>query len=428
MKNKILKSIVGVVILALFSQSCYQDVEPTRMEEYLNAPDYTPTWNDDFQDLENFEKMPDDGDVFFPYYYQITDKPGALVYRNSAGIKVEAYAGGWDQRFIRTGFEVNGDFEIEVKLHIVQGTGDAAWQKAGIIVGDIGSGVPNFWLSLENPVELNNGRVNRFLPGAATEWLNMDEGNFSVFDWQIIKAVRTGNTLMIYRNGNEILSYTDDLVLNINGKVGISAEALSAEYEYLMVNGVTDDFADLDDVAMGNWINLDQYNTVGGIPSVWTTTENGVNVVAADGWNHRLVTDNVITQGQNFTAEIKLKWNNSNSRYPKAGLLIGELGNDAPNLIFGFDNNVDTNEGHSVVKFIKGRPSGEWSNIIPSPYNISEWHTLRITRIDDSMYMYIDGIRTYFEKGAHISALQGKLGLIAEGCDADMEYLSYSAD
>jgi hypothetical protein len=416
---KILKITLSIALVAFFMQSCLDIyTDPTYMEDYLVAPEYTPDVTYDASDLYGWDRLPGDGEEYYPNIYQVTNKPGSMIYRKSYGIRFDAYGGWWDQRFYRTGFDVNGDFEIEFKVRIVQGTGDAFWQKAGIFVGDIGGNPANLWLSLENPVEPNNGRVNRYIPGSNPEWLNLDEGNFSVFDWQVIKAVRTGNNLKIYRNGNMILDYTNNLVNNINGKVGISAEALSGEYEYLTVNGVKDDFTDMD-----NWANLDKIPVLP--PSKWTLNDTILNVVASYGWHHRAVGE--VVSGD-FTIETKVRMNSTNSRYPKAGIMIGELGDDAPSLIYAIDANVDVNNGNSVVKFFPGRPGGEWSNVVPNDFNSNDWHSLRLDKIGDVMYVYVDGVRVFFEKGHYISNISGKMGLLVEGCDADFEFVSYKAN
>ncbi|MEN8248782.1 MAG: hypothetical protein ABFS32_07600 [Bacteroidota bacterium] len=437
MKN-IFKSIVGVVVLTMFMQSCMEYVDPTKMEDYLAAPEFTPDMSYDKDAMIAWDDILNDGEEYFPYSYQITNKPGSMIYRKNYGIRFDAYGGWWDQRMLRTGFDVEGDFEIEFKGRIVQGTGDAVWQKGGIIVGDLGGSPSAMWLSLENPFEANKGRVCKYMPGVPSddndpnlngEWVWwLDEGNFNQFEWQVIKAVRVGNTLTLYRNGIEIYTETNDWVNNINGHVGLSVEALSFDFEYLTVNGVTENFADTDNLTLieDNWYNLDLIPDMA--PSVWETTEEGLNVIARYGWNHRRVSDVTIAQGQDFTAEIKVRLNEGNARFPKAGLMLGDLGNDSPGFIFGLDNNVDVNEGNSAVKFIRGRPGGEWSNIIPSQFDISKWHVLRVSRIGDSMYLYIDGNRVYFEKGTHIGIIEGTLGLLVEGCDADIEYVSYKFD
>lgn len=404
---------IGIFVVALFMQSCekmtYSD--PTHMEDYLAAPEFTPDLVQDKDDMIEWERLEGDGESgYFPYIYQITDKPGSMIYRKDYGIRFDAYGGWWDQRTVRTGFEVNGDFEIEFKMRIVEGTGDAVWQKAGIIVGDVGGDPAKLWLSLENPIDPDLGRINRFIPGASPKWFQIDKGNFSVFDWQVIKAVRTGNTLKIFRNGTEVDSYTNDLVANINGKVGLSAEALSADYEYIMVNGVKDDFTDMD-----NWENLDKTAVIP--PSEWTVTEESLNVVARYGLNHRAMWDAV---PENFTTEFKIKIDNPNSSSPKAGILVGELGDGVPECYVGLDFEGDNN---SVVKYINGKsviklksPAGEFS--------VKNWHTIRVSKLQDELFLYLDGVRIHFEKGSHITNIQGKLGVFVEGCEADFESVS----
>ena len=417
---KLIKITLSIALVAFFMQSC-EDIytDPTYMEDYLEAPVFTPDNIYKAKDLFEWDKLPNDGeDEYYPYIYQVTNKPGSMIYRKGYGIRLDAYGGWWDQRSIRTGFEVNGDFEIEFKARIVSGTGDAVWQKGGIIVGDIGGAPANLWLSLENPVEVNHGRVNRFIPGSEIEWFNMDEGNFSVFDWQVIKAVRVGNTLSIYRDGNLIDTYTHESVGNINGKVGISAEALSVEYEYLTVNGNKDDFTNMD-----NWSNLDKIPVVP--PSEWTLNDTILNVVASYGWNHRAV--NGVIPGD-FTVETKVRINSTNSTYPMVGIMVGELGDGVPAFIYSLDANKDINNGSSVTKYFPARPGGEWSSIVPNDFNSKDWHTLRLRKVNDVMYVYVDGVRQSFEKGDYISNISGKIGLFAMGCDADYEYVSIKAE
>ncbi len=418
---KKLKYILIAGIALFLMQSCDKDKysDPTRMEDYLVAPEYTPDWTETFSNLNDWSKLENDGEVFFPYYYQITGKPTSMIYRTNTGIKFVSVDQGWDQRCIREGFDVNGDFEIEFKGRIVQGTGNAVWQKGGIIVGDIGADPAKLWLSLENPIEAANARVCRFISGAPVEWKwDIDHHNFSQYEWQIVKAVRIGNTLTIYRNGVQVYTETGAYVTTINGKVGLSTEQLSFEYEYIMVNGVKDDFSDLDKADMGNWSNLDQKQTETAPPSVWTI-DDGLNISSLAGWHHRAV-KNVVDA--NFTAEIKLKLNSSISAYPKVGLMVGDLGGGVPALLVGIDNNSDVNDGNAIVKFLNG-----WANIVPPNINIKQWNVIRITRIDDSIFIYFNENRIYYEKGSHITAISGMLGILSEGCDADIEYISYKA-
>lgn len=419
------------IVVVLGIQSCekmtYSD--PTHMEDYVGAPEFTPDFIDNFTDFSNwsYNEEVDEG------YYSITNEVGANIFPMDFGVRFEA-GGHWcDQRVERKGFVISEgeDFNIEFKMRLVKGTGDAAWQKSGIFIGEpknpedsttaTGNDKVTLWLTIENPFEANRGRVNRCIHPVPhdAEWFNMAEGQFDQFDWHVIRATRTNrNVLTIYLDGTEINKLTDPAVETISGKVGLSGEVVSGDFEYLTVNGVTDDFSD-----MSIWWPLD--NNVKKA-TAWTINDVGLNVVAPDGWNHRAVADVVVAQ--DFTAEIKVKWNSSSSRFPKAGLFVGDLGGDAPSLVLGLDNNVDVNNGNSIVKFIQGHPESEWYNAVPQNFDISQWHILRARRIGDSMYMYIDGVRFYFETGAHISNIHGKFGILAEGCDVDIEYISFKAE
>ncbi len=417
---KILKITLSIALVAFLMQSCeniYTD--PTYMEDYLVAPEFTPDVTYDASDLYEWDRIPGDGEEYYPFIYQVTNKPGSMIYRKSYGIRFDAYGGWWDQRAIRTGFEVDGDFEIEFEGRMVAGTGDAVWQKGGVFVGDIGGADFKYMVSLENPFEPASGRVCRFLPGTQDVWTWwLDQGNFNQFDWQVIKTVKSGNTLTIYRNGNKIWEETNAQVGTIKGKVGIYAEALSFEYKYVKVNGVVDDFTNMD-----NWSNLDKIPVLP--PSEWTLNDTILNVVASYGWNHRATGD--VVSGD-FTIEAKVKMNSTNSPFPKAGIMIGQLGGDAPSLIFAIDANPDVNNGNSVVKFFPNRPGGEWQNIIPNDFDSNDWHLLRMRKVGNVMYVYVDGVRVFFEKGDYISNINGKMGLIVEGCDADFEYVSIKAE
>ena len=424
---KTFKIIIGVFIVALFLQSC-EDIysEPTRMEDYLAASEFTPDWTDVLSTMDNWETLPNDGVAsYFPYSYEVTGKPGSVIKRTAEGIRFDAYGGWWDQRFIREGFDIaaNTDFEIEMKLHIVAGTGDATWQKGGLIIGDIGGADPIMWFSLENPLEPNNGRVNMLCPKAGLNWFNMDEGNFSVFDWQILKVTRVGDILTIYRNGVEINTVTAPDVSSISGKVGFSAEALSAQYEYLMVNGVKDDFSDLDNENMGNWTNLNQHPNAEGGPAVWTPSADGLNVVALVGWNHRAMKENLMVT-ESFTCEFEVSLNNPTGDSPKAAVMIGELGNNVPELVVGLDLEGGN---HSVVKFLNGK---SWIKLQSpeGPINVQQFHKIRVTKNKDELFVYIDGNRAHYEKGDYVANIQGRLGVLVEDCEADFKSISYKAD
>lgn len=408
---------LSVAILALFMQSCEKMTysEPTRMEDYIVAPEYTPDLTQNPSELNSWEKLNEDGEgTYFPYIYRITDKLNSMLYRKDYGIRFDAYDGGWGQRVHNNNFEVNGDFEIEFKGRIVQGTGDAVWQKGGVFIGELGDAPAKLWLSLENPAEPENGRICRFIPGAPTEWWwDIDHHNFSQFEWQVIKAVRIGNTLTIYRNGVQVATESGDYVTTLNGKVGLSTEALSFEYEYITVDGVKDDFTNMD-----NWTPLDKIPVLG--PSEWTLKEESLNVVARYGWNHRRMSEIVVPE--NFTTEFEIKINDVNASYPKAGIMIGELGDAVPELLVGLDLEGGNN---SVVKFINGQP---WIKL-KSPegdIDVKSYHTIRVTKNADELFVYIDGNRAHYEKGAHVANIQGKLGIMAEGCEADFKSLSYT--
>lgn len=413
---------VIAVLLAFFMQSCekMEYADPTYMEDHLQAGEFTPDWTNNLATMDDWEILPNDGEAFAPYWYEITNKTGSIIKRTGNGINFDAYGGWWDQRFFRDGFDITPgtDFEIEVKFHIVAGTGDAVWQKGGLIIGAPGGSEPQMWLSLENPFEPNNGRVNIFCPPADTFWFNMDEGNFSVFDWQVLKVTRTGNTLTIYRNDNVINTITGANVPSISGKVGMSAEALSAEYEYLMVNGVKDDFSDLDNPDMGNWSNLNQHNVTPEPPSIWTPSDIGLHVIAKQGWNHRAMRDMV---SGDFTTEFKVKVYNPEGLTSRAGIIVGELGNDAPSMIVALNN---TNGGNSVTKIV----GGVLGNFSTPGLNVNDWQTIRVQKIGDNLYIYVDGIRAYYEKGVGIENIYGRLGMYVEGCEAEFEFISYSAD
>lgn len=417
------KITLGAVLLAFFMQSCEQIeyADPTHMEDYVTAKEFTPDWTDNLTTMDDWETLPNDGESYAPYWYEITNKPGSIIKRTGNGINFDAYGGWWDQRFIREGFDIaaNTDFEIEVKLHIVAGTGDAVWQKGGLIIGDIGGSDPIMWFSLENPLEPNNGRVNLFCPPADTFWFNMDEGNFSVFDWQVLKVTRTGNTLKIYRNDIEINTITAPNVSTINGKVGLSAEALSVEYEYLMVNGVKDDFSDLDNPDMGNWSNLNQHEVTPEPPSVWTPGTDGLHVIAKEGWNHRAMGEEMVSG--DFTTEFKVKVYSPEGLTSRAGIIVGELGNDPPSMIVALNN---TNGGNSVTKLVGG-VLGSFST---PGLNVNSWQTIRVQKVGDNLYIYIDGIRAFYEKGAGVANISGRLGMYVEGCEAEFEFISFKAD
>ncbi|MCK5788621.1 MAG: hypothetical protein KAH32_06460, partial [Chlamydiia bacterium] len=357
------------------------------------------------------------------YSYQVTALPGSDITRNGEGIKFDAYGGWWDQRVVREGFDIapNTDFEIEVKLHLVAGTGDAAWQKGGIIIGDIGGAEPVMWFSLENPVEPNNGRVNMFCPKAGLTWHNMDEGTFSVNDWQVIKVIRTGSTLTIYRNGTEINSVTTADIPAISGKVALSAEALSVQYEYLKVNSDKDDFSDLDNKDQTTWTNLDQHEVEKPKVTVWTPTPDGLNVVAYAGWNSRAMFTNITSVPESFIYEFEVRLTNPNGDFPKASIMVGELGNVVPELLVGLDLEGGNN---SVVKFINGKP---WIKL-QSPegeIDVKQFHKIRVTKNKDELFVYIDGNRAHYEKGDHINNIQGRLGIQVENCEADYKFVSF---
>lgn len=371
--------------------------------------------------MDSWTRLDGDGEDYFPYYYQITNLPGSMIYRRDYGIRFDAYGGGWGQRTLRNGFEVNGDFEIEFKGRIVQGTGDAVWQKGGVFVGDVGEAPPKLWLSFENPIEPANARICRYIPGGNPEWKwDIDHHNFSQYEWQVVKAVRVGNTLTIYRNGNQVYTETAAYVSQINGTVGLMTEALSFEYEYLTVDGVKEDFTNLDNANTTNWLNLDQLTTT--TPSTWTTTNEGLQVTAQNGWNHRAVMQPV---SQNFTVEFKVKVSNPIGTNPKAGIMLGDLGDGVPNLILGLDH---YDGGSSIVKYIPGRTGGEWHNFSTSGLDVTKWQTIRLKKVDNAIYIYLDGIRVYFEQGSYINNLQGNLGIIVEACTADFEFVSFKEE
>ncbi len=174
-----------------------------------------------------------------------------------------------------------------------------------------------------------------------------------------------------------------------------------------------------------NFTTLDTWSPLEAVvetPSTWTTDDNGLHITAIGGWNHRAVKDDLPT---NFTVEYKVKMGNPTGSFPKAGIIIGDLGSVVPNLILGLDH---ASGGSSVVKFIPGRAGGEWHNFGISGFDVTKWQTIRLKKDGDAIYIYNNGMRVYFEQGDHINNIQGKLGLFAESCDADFEFISFKED
>ena len=397
---KILKLVLAISIVAILTQSCEDQADATYMEDYLIAEEFTPTWKDEFPDINAWTKLDNDGDDM-----KLGNDANATWEKGDNGLNVEA-AGGWHHRIIRD--EITGDFTVEFKIKM--NSSNSEYPKAGIFVGETGGDAPKLWLSLDN----NGGghSVAKFLPGSTNgDWYNFGVDGFDCYQWQVIKAVKEGNKFTVYINDAEVLTEEGDYVANIVGKFGLSVEGCNADIEYVSVNGWTDNFE-----------NFDKWEPKASPSSTWTTNNDGLHVVALGGWHHRIFKETVPA---NFTVEYKVKLDNPNSTYPKAGLVIGELGKDAPSFILGLDH---FDAGHSIVKFIQGRPRDEWQNFGVPDLDVKKWQTIRLKRVDNAIYIYMDSERVYFEQGDYITSIQGKLGLYVEGCDADFEFISYKED
>ena len=394
---KILNYILVISFVAIFMQSCEERADATYMDDFLVAEEFIPIWTDEFADISNWSKIENDGEEM-----RLGNDPDASWEKGTFGLNVQA-AGGWNHRIIRD--EIVGDFTVEFKIKLNSTSSD--YPKAGIFVGDIGDVAPKLWLALDN---WGGGNLLvKFLPGSVNnDWHNFGVPGFDCYQWQVIKAVKEGNKFTVYINGEEVTTEEGAYVADIAGNFGLSVEGCNADIEYVSVNGWTENFE-----------NFDNWQPKAEPASTWITDNDGLHVTARSGWHHRLVRETVPT---NFTVEYKVKLDNPTSAYPKAGLFIGELGDGVPNLILGLDH---YDGGSTVVKFIAGRPGGEWHNFGVSGMDVKKWQTIRLKKIDNAIYIYMDGIRVYFEQGDHIENIQGKLGLFAEGCQADFQFVSF---
>jgi hypothetical protein len=191
--------------------------------------------------------------------------------------------------------------------------------------------------------------------------------------------------------------------------------------DYLSAGEFTPDWTDNFET-MDRWERLENDGEDQGLASVWTPSEKGLNVVARSGWNHRAMWEQV---PDNFTVEFKIKMGEVEGEFPKAGIIIGELGGDAPKMILGLDNHNNTS---TIVKFIQFRPDSEWANLSVPELNVHKWQVLRLKKEGENIYIYLNGIRVYYEKGGYIANIHGRLGLFVESSVCDYEFISYKAD
>jgi len=402
--NKIIKYTLALGFIGFLTQSCEKQADATYWEDYYTPPvpptpeEFTPDWSDSFSNFDKWETLVNDGEGEI----KLGNDPDATWTQSDNGLNVVAL-GGWHHRITAT--QVKDDFVAEIKIRI--NSSNADFPKAGLFVGNIGGDVPRMWLGLDNWGGTNS--VYRFVPDGP-EWANFGPEDFDVHQWQVLKITKVGSKLSVFING--ILSHEleDDAVLKIEGNIGLSVEGADVDVAYFRVNNFYDDF-----------MNLDAWGPKPSPASTWSTETKGLKVFARSGWHHRAVTDMV---AENFIAEFKLKLHDALGTYPKAGIMIGGLGGDVPRLIYGLDNYDGSS---TVVKFIQGRPDGEWHNLDVDGLNVNEWQVLRVKKEGNTLVFYKDGLEYYREQGDHILGIQGQLGIIVEGCEADYDYISYKA-
>lgn len=397
---KILKYISLYSLLAIILMACEEEPIATHMEDYLVAEEFEPLWTDNFSNLDSWSQLPNDGDDM-----RLGNDPDAEWTATPNGLNAVASAG-WHHRIIRD--VVSGDYMVEFKVKLNSSSAD--FPKAGIFMGELGDGVPKLWLALDNYG--GGSSVVKFLPGSTHgDWKNFGPEGFDVNEWQVIKAVKTGNTFTVYVNGIEMLSEEGDYVNDLTGNLGLSVEGCDVDFEYIKTASWTDKFDD-----------LTLWEPKPALSSTWTGSDSGLNVSAKSGWNHRIIRQTV---SENFTTEFKVKMIEESSTFPKAGIFIGDLGGDVPKIWLALDN---FNESNVIAKFIKGRPGGEWQNLGIPGMDVKKWQTIRLKKNGNAIYIFVDGIRVFFEQGEYVSNIQGNLGLSVEGCEAEFEYIAYSED
>ncbi|MEN8250707.1 MAG: hypothetical protein ABFS32_17370 [Bacteroidota bacterium] len=396
MKNILKYTLVLVFILGI-TQSCVKQADATYWEDYYTPPippvteTFTPDWSDGFNDFNRWTTLVNDGEG----EVKLGNDPNSTWTKGDNGLNVIANDG-WDHRLISQ--TVKGDFvaEIKIKLNSLNGT----YPKAGLFVGSTGGEAPKTWIGLDG----GTNNVYRFVPGPM--WTNFGPDPMDVFQWHIIKVEKKGDKLTTIIDGVVYEELTNEAINNIEGDIGISVEAAQADIEYFRVNNFYDDF-----------ITLDNWGPKPTIASEWDTEGKGLKVFARQGWHHRAVGENV---SENFIAEFKLKMHDALGMYPKAGIMIGELGDGEPQMLFGLDN---FDGGSSIVTFIQGRG---WKNIEIEGLNVEEWNVLRVRKQDDDIIFYKDGLEFYRETLS--IGVQGKIGMLVEGCSADYEYVSYKSE
>ena len=185
--------------------------------------------------------------------------------------------------------------------------------------------------------------------------------------------------------------------------------------DYLAVPEFTPDWTD-------PFTNLDDWEYLKG---TWTPGPDGLTLIAGSRLQDRAKhKDVIVALESSFTYEFEVRLYEPTGKKPKAGVMIGELGRSAPPIFIGLDFE---GENHSVVKYLKVGGLSIKLQSPNGPIDVAQFHTIRVTKEVDELFVYIDGSRAHYEKGDQISSIEGGLCIAAESCTAEYKFVSYKA-
>jgi hypothetical protein len=146
---------------------------------------------------------------------------------------------GWDQRAVKNGVELAGDFNIELKARITERMSDF-WPRLGFFIGGTltGGEMPRYLFALDANDIAGTARYDIIsISYFQHDWIhtNMVLSDFDVRNWTIVRLEKRGDELKTFVNGVLVsLDYTNSED-NVSGNLGLFGENANGEFEYISI-------------------------------------------------------------------------------------------------------------------------------------------------------------------------------------------------
>ncbi len=126
--------------------------------------------------------------------------------------------------------DLQGDFEVELKVKFK--TSEDVWPATGFFIGGNLDGINPAFAFAIRAHDLNGSKTNHVGIHGINGWLEADivVDGIDTFDWTILRIEKHGDEIKSYVNDELVSTLT---VANVNGKLGLFGERMSAEYEYI---------------------------------------------------------------------------------------------------------------------------------------------------------------------------------------------------